>query len=226
MKLQTEQSQPNRIIFRTPEFDAFYNLLPSKVKEKFEYVFNVVQSVRNVSTKFVKHLQSAKDLYEMRISVGTNEYRTILFAIDHDNVIESTRIILLNGFLKKSTKDYKKQIEIAHKIFKQIPIMIQLDENKLAKLPTTNQMLDEKFGVDGTQEREEFNAKALAWYYGTLLRDRRRELKLTQRQVAEKIGREQTYIARIERGKADIQLSSFFRIAAVLGIQFIPTFIK
>ena len=87
--------------------------------------------------------------------------------------------------------------------------MIQLDENKLAKLPTTNQMLDEKFGVDGTQEREEFNAKALAWYYGTLLRDRRRELKLTQRQVAEKIGREQTYIARIERGKADIQLSSF-----------------
>ncbi len=116
MKLQTEQSQPIRIIFRTPEFDAFYNLLPSKVKEKFEYVFNVVQSVRNVSTKFVKHLQSAKDLYEMRISVGTNEYRTILFAIDHDNVIESTRIILLNGFLKKSTKDYKKQIEIAHKI--------------------------------------------------------------------------------------------------------------
>lgn len=116
VKSQTEQSQPIRIIFRTPEFDAFYNLLPSKVKEKFEYVFNVVQSVRNVSTKFVKHLQSAKDLYEMRISVGTNEYRTILFAIDHDNVIESTRIILLNGFLKKSTKDYKKQIEIAHKI--------------------------------------------------------------------------------------------------------------
>lgn len=104
--------------------------------------------------------------------------------------------------------------------------MIQLDENKLAKLPTTNQMLDEKFGVDGTPEREEFNAKALAWYYGTLLRDRRRELKLTQRQVADKIGREQTYIARVERGKADIQLSSFFRIAAVLGIQFIPTFIK
>ena len=104
--------------------------------------------------------------------------------------------------------------------------MIHLDEDKLAKLPTTNQLLDEKYGLDGTLEREEFNAKAIAWYYGTLLRERRRELKLTQKEVAEKIGREQTYIARIERGKADMQLSSFFRIAAVLGIQFIPSFIS
>lgn len=104
--------------------------------------------------------------------------------------------------------------------------MIQLDEAKLAKMPTTNQLLDEKFGVDGTPEREEFNAKAIAWYYGSLIRDRRKELKLTQREVADKIGREQTYIARVERGKADIQLSSFFRIAAVLGIQFIPSFVS
>ena len=101
--------------------------------------------------------------------------------------------------------------------------MIKLDETKLAKLPTTNQLLDEKYGLEGSPEREEFNAKAIAWYYGTLLRDRRRELKLTQREVANKIGREQTYIARVERGRADIQLSSFLRIAAVLGIQFIPT---
>jgi transcriptional regulator with XRE-family HTH domain len=42
--------------------------------------------------------------------------------------------------------------------------------------------------------------------------------------VAEKLGKEQSYIARVESGKADIQLSSFFRIAAILGIQFVPTF--
>lgn len=104
--------------------------------------------------------------------------------------------------------------------------MIRLNEDKLSKLPTTNQLLDEKYGQAGTPEREEFDAKAIAWYYGTLLRDRRRELKLTQKEVAEKIGREQTYIARIERGKADMQLSSFFRIAAVLGIQFVPSFVS
>ena len=104
--------------------------------------------------------------------------------------------------------------------------MIQLDEKKLAQLSTTNDLLNEKYGKEGTASRAEFDAKALAWYYGSLIRDRRQELKLTQREVAEKIGREQTYIARVEKGKTDLQLSSFFRIAAVLGIQLVPTFVS
>lgn len=103
--------------------------------------------------------------------------------------------------------------------------MRQLNTEKLSKLPTFNQQLDEEYGEYGTPKREEFHEEALSWYYGQLLRDRRRELKMTQREVAEKLGREQSYIARVERGKADIQLSSFFRIAAVLGIQFVPTFV-
>ena len=59
-----------------------------------------------------------------------------------------------------------------------------------------------------------------------MLRERRKELNLTQKQLAEKLDSEQSYIARVENGKADIQLSSFFRIAAVLGIQFIPTYVN
>lgn len=102
--------------------------------------------------------------------------------------------------------------------------MRQLNPEKLAKLHSFNQQLDEEYGKPGMPEREAFHEEALSWYYGQLLRDRRRELKMTQKEVAEKLGREQSYIARVERGKADIQLSSFFRIAAVLGIQFIPTF--
>lgn len=103
--------------------------------------------------------------------------------------------------------------------------MIQLDEKKLAKLKTTNQLLDEKYGKHGTPSRETFNEKTMAWYYGELLRDRRKSLKITQKQLAQKIGKEQSYIARVEKGEVDIQLSSFFRIAEALGIQFTPTFI-
>ena len=103
--------------------------------------------------------------------------------------------------------------------------MIQIDEAKLAKLSTTNQMLDEKYGVHGTNTRNEFDEQSIAWFYGNMLKERRKELKMTQREVAEKIGREQSYIARVEKGKADIQLSSFFRIAAILGIQFVPSFV-
>ena len=90
-------------------------MLPSKVQTKFNYVMDIVTTIYDVSTKFVKHLQDT-DLYEMRVSVGSNEYRTILFAIDKANVIKATQIILLNGFLKKSNKDYRKQIEIAQSI--------------------------------------------------------------------------------------------------------------
>ena len=35
---------------------------------------------------------------------------------------------------------------------------------------------------------------------------------------AERVGRERTYINRIEKGETDLQLSSFIRIAAALGI--------
>ena len=102
--------------------------------------------------------------------------------------------------------------------------MIKIDENKLAKLSTTNKMLDDRYGIHGTDTRNEFDEQSLAWFYGNMLKERRLQLKMTQREVAEKIGREHSYIARVERGKADIQLSSFFRIAAILGIQFIPSF--
>lgn len=104
--------------------------------------------------------------------------------------------------------------------------MIKIDENKLAKLSTTNEMLDEKYGVHGTETRDDFDEQSLAWFYGNMLKERRKELKMTQKEVAEKLGREQSYIARVERGKADIQLSSFFRIAGILGIQFVPSFVQ
>lgn len=121
MKYEEDTSQYIRIIFKTTEFEEFFNSLPPRVQTKMDYVMNVIASVYNVSTKFVKHLDNT-DLYEMRVSVGTNEYRTVLFAIDHDNVIEAKNIILLNGFLKKDNKDYRKQIKIAEAILNNLEL--------------------------------------------------------------------------------------------------------
>ena len=110
-----------RKILRTPEFMEFYSSLSPKVQLKFRYVMDVMATVYNISTKFVKHLEKT-NLYEMRVSVGTNEYRTVLFAMDHQNVIEAKTIILLNGFLKKDNKDYRKQIEIATAILNKLQL--------------------------------------------------------------------------------------------------------
>jgi hypothetical protein len=103
-----------RIIYKTSAFDSFYNSLNIRAKKKVDYVFEHIRIEKNVSTKFVKKLVN-KDFYEMRISVD-NEYRIIFFAIDNDNFINANEIVLLNGFIKKSTADYDKQIAIAQKL--------------------------------------------------------------------------------------------------------------
>ena len=103
-----------RTMIRSAEFDEFYNSLPANVQNKVKYAMNVIGEIKVVNTKLVKKLIDT-DFYELRISVG-NEYRVILFTIDHENFIEAEQILLLNGFMKKSTKDYKKEIEKAEQI--------------------------------------------------------------------------------------------------------------
>lgn len=104
-----------RELYFSEEFWTFYNKQQDRVKHKFDYVISIIQTEEVITTKFVKHLKNT-DLYEMRISVGTNEYRTVLFAMDNNNIILARNILVLNAFLKKSEKDYKKQIEIAKNI--------------------------------------------------------------------------------------------------------------
>lgn len=115
MKAADKKDSDIRELYFSDEFIEFYERLQDKVKAKFEHTMDIIRTEYVLSTKFVKHLENT-DLYEMRVSVNTNEYRTILFAVDNDNIILSKKILLLNGFLKKSTKDYSKQIKIANQI--------------------------------------------------------------------------------------------------------------
>lgn len=108
-----------RTIHHTDEFDEFYSSLNEKTKVKFDECIAILECIYVLNTKFVKKIVRS-NLYEMRVSVGTNEYRTILFAVNHENIIQATEIILLNVFLKKSAKDYDKQIKIATKILEKI----------------------------------------------------------------------------------------------------------
>ena len=101
-------------MIRSTAFDEFYNSLPANVQKKVMYAMNIVAEIKVVNIKLVKKLIDT-DFYELRVSVG-NEYRVILFTIDHENFIEAEQILLLNGFMKKSTKDYKKEIEKAEQI--------------------------------------------------------------------------------------------------------------
>ena len=115
METTSKKDSDIRELYFSEEFLEFYNTLEDRIKTKFEHTMDIIRTEYILSTKFVKHLDGT-DLYEMRVSVSTNEYRTILFAVDDDNIILSKRILLLNGFLQKSTKDYSRQIKIAKRI--------------------------------------------------------------------------------------------------------------
>lgn len=94
----------------------------------------------------------------------------------------------------------------------------RLDFSKLKGFTRASDVLDAEVGKVGTQERAEFDAKAKAWYFGEILKERRKELGLTQKELALIVGRERTYINRIEKGETDLQVSSLIRIAAALGL--------
>lgn len=99
---------------RSVEFDSFYFSLPERIQEKINYALNIIAEIRVVNKKIVKKL-AGTDFYELRVSFA-NEYRIIIFTIDNDNFIEAQRILLLNGFVKKSTKDYKRELNKAIRI--------------------------------------------------------------------------------------------------------------
>ena len=97
---------------------------------------------------------------------------------------------------------------------------MKFNEEKLAKLKTADELFDERYGKPGTPERIDFEAKAKAWYYAEILRDARKKEKVTQKELAEKIGKKREYIALLEQGKTDMQLSTFLRISQALGLNF------
>ena len=111
--METENKKIRKLI-NTIEFDEYYNSLDKRTAEKYDDAILYLETIYVLSKKFVKKLEYADSgIFEMRVSVGTNEHRTILFAVDHDNIIQAKTVILLNGFLKKDNKEYKKQIKKA-----------------------------------------------------------------------------------------------------------------
>jgi len=103
-----------REVLITTECLEFIDNQNERVSTKFFQLIEVIEEVKIVHSNFVKKLINT-DFYELRIKAG-NEIRVIIFAVDHSNFSECTKAICLNGFYKKSTKDYKKAIKQAEKL--------------------------------------------------------------------------------------------------------------
>ena len=80
-------------------------------------------------------------------------------------------------------------------------------------------VLDAEFGAPGTPERLEAEDQAYAFYSGQILRNARREERMTQAELASKIGTTKSYISKIENGTMTPSVSTFYRIIHALGLQ-------
>ncbi len=83
------------------------------------------------------------------------------------------------------------------------------------KLKSFDQHLANQYGKVGTKKRDDFEVKAKAFVIGELLKEERKLAKMTQDELAKKIGAKKSYISRVENGKTDIQLSSLYRLFEV-----------
>lgn len=72
--------------------------------------------------------------------------------------------------------------------------------------------LEKKYGKIGTVSRTDFDIKAKAFAIGEIIRDERKNAKMTQEELAIRTGTKKSFISRIENGHSDIQLSTLYKL--------------
>jgi ribosome-binding protein aMBF1 (putative translation factor) len=78
-------------------------------------------------------------------------------------------------------------------------------------------IIEKRYGKEGSESREQFREQAFSFYFGEIIKSRRKELNLSQNELAEMIGKKRPYISRIENGE-DIRISNFALIANALNL--------
>ncbi len=91
---------------------------------------------------------------------------------------------------------------------------------KMKNITDFEDLLKQKYGEKGTPSRDKYDADSLAFRLGVMLKEARKEASVTQEELAERTGTKKSYISRIERGKSDIQISTYYKLIEIgLGRQ-------
>jgi DNA-binding XRE family transcriptional regulator len=93
------------------------------------------------------------------------------------------------------------------------------------KIRSISDEMDRLYGKVDTPEREQFRREAYNYCVGQTIHDIRKSEKITQAELAHRIGAEKSYISKIEKGVIEPGVSTFYRIASALGrsVELIPS---
>ena len=95
------------IVFFDTYFHRFYFEQNKRVRDKIDWLIELVQTYQKLSSNHMKSIRNVKGLFELRVMLGTNCWR-IFCLFDAGNIV-----VLLNGFVKKDQKTPKREIEKA-----------------------------------------------------------------------------------------------------------------
>lgn len=84
--------------------------------------------------------------------------------------------------------------------------------NEYKGIKNFDALLDKKYGKIGTDKRNEFEERSHMFIISEMLKQARKEKKMTQEQLAQKAGTKKSYISKLENAKGNIQLSTLIRI--------------
>ena len=98
------------VISYKKHFEEFLQAQPVKIQDKIYKILDLIEYQQQIPSKFIKHIEGTKGLYETRFSLGSNIWRVFCF------FDEGRLIILLNGFQKKTQKTPKGEIDKALKL--------------------------------------------------------------------------------------------------------------
>jgi DNA-binding XRE family transcriptional regulator len=79
--------------------------------------------------------------------------------------------------------------------------------------------LDKLYGKVGTPERELFRREAYTYCMGQIIHDARKSEKVTQKELASRVGSSKSYISKIENGAVEPGVGTFYRIIHSLGLR-------
>ena len=75
-----------------------------------------------------------------------------------------------------------------------------------------------EYGAHGTPQRAKFDEEAYAFYTGQVILDARKAEKLTQKELADKLSVDKSYISKVENGVINPSVGFFYRIMNALGL--------
>lgn len=87
-----------------------------------------------------------------------------------------------------------------------------MKRNQENNLVSWDSHLDKKYGKTGTPKRDKYEEDFENFKIGVLIQEARKQLNLTQEELALKCGTTKNYISRIENNASDIRLSTLKRI--------------